>query len=201
VGLTAQRASSVALCVISVVLCANITQRAILHREPQRLQATTGLLVGWGFPRSARNDGGAERQERDGGGGIALAALNAIPLGMERSVENHPCHQPRHSVGMPPKYLWAHSYGMCCARVHCPFLPSDSFLRNEKMQATCHTSLPDLTPDLSPKERGGLRRTSCPCSPLLWRGVGGEVSGSVVPAGLADGVSQFKIQNSQTPSR
>jgi hypothetical protein len=43
-----------------------------------------------------------------------LAALNAIPLGMERSVEKHPYHQTRHSVGMPPKYFWTHSYGMCC---------------------------------------------------------------------------------------
>ncbi|MDR2814036.1 MAG: hypothetical protein LBB79_05215, partial [Prevotellaceae bacterium] len=34
----------------------------------------------------------------------------AIPLGMERSVENHPHHRTRHSVGMSPKYLWAHSY-------------------------------------------------------------------------------------------
>ncbi|MDR2814855.1 MAG: hypothetical protein LBB79_09435 [Prevotellaceae bacterium] len=35
-------------------------------------------------------------RRRDGGGialAAALAALNAIPLGMERSVEKHPYHQ------------------------------------------------------------------------------------------------------------
>ncbi|MDR2813770.1 MAG: hypothetical protein LBB79_03830 [Prevotellaceae bacterium] len=83
-------------------------------------------MVRWEIPRSARNDGGsgtaalaAGRRDgttrRGGGterrreGGTALAALTAIPLGMERSVEKHPCHQTRHSVGMSPEYFWTHS--------------------------------------------------------------------------------------------
>jgi hypothetical protein len=65
-----------------------------------------------------------------------------------------------------------------------------------------HASLPDLTPDPSPKERGAGTRCSAQATPLLWRGVGGEVSQSVVPAGLARRKpiqnSKFKIQNSKS---
>ncbi|MDR2813798.1 MAG: hypothetical protein LBB79_03975 [Prevotellaceae bacterium] len=50
---------------------------------------------------------GAERRRDSIGGGIG--GVNAIPLGMERSVEKHPCHQTRHSVGMTPERVWTHS--------------------------------------------------------------------------------------------
>jgi hypothetical protein len=57
--------------------------------------------------RRRGGDETAVEQRRNGDG--VLAALNAIPLGMERSVEKHPHHRNRHSVGMPPEYLWTHS--------------------------------------------------------------------------------------------
>jgi hypothetical protein len=67
----------------------------------------------------ARRRGETERERaRDDDGtttgrwdsiGDGIGGVNAIPLGMERSVENHPHHQTRHSVGMTPERVWAHS--------------------------------------------------------------------------------------------
>jgi hypothetical protein len=66
------------------------------------------MATGW-----RRNGDGMATKWRQNGDKMAMGrgigGVYAIPLGMERSVEKHPYHRTRHSVGMPPKYLWTHS--------------------------------------------------------------------------------------------
>jgi hypothetical protein len=85
---------------------------------------------------------------------------------MERSVEKHPCHRNRHSVGMTPERVWAHFYRNVLRREHCPFLPSDSFLRNERRKhpATPRTQTSPPTPLQRRGEQGHDVRRKPPLS-------------------------------------
>ncbi|MDR2813816.1 MAG: hypothetical protein LBB79_04065 [Prevotellaceae bacterium] len=91
-----------------------------------------------------------------------MGGVSAIPLGMGRSVEKHPHHQtPTFRRNVSEIFVDTFLTECVAHGCICHFYRAIHSYGMKKTQATCHTSLPDLTPDPSPKERGGLRRTSC----------------------------------------
>jgi hypothetical protein len=107
-----------------------------------------------------------------GKGAFQIVALNN-PIGIIRSVENTNGVPLRHPVGM-------HPYGMPTTTGTLPFLPSDSFLRNEqKRQFEMHPS--------SPQSIGVGNFFACSPSATCF----------VNPSTAGFAIQKFKIQNSK----